>query len=413
MKRKLTLVSLLLALILIVVFVYNKSLTSVPEPEPLPLVEKEIVLLDKKVDISSSTVINNKPIIKPTLPVVSTTSKNTSSTTVEAITILSPKNGEELSLGTIKTVTWTDTIPKLINPNQNCGDILCLEEVDIKDRLYTLWLVSSDCKDSSLCYKEPQIIASGINGRSYDWKVGNTITNSVSVGKSKLYVCRTIGSLEYLFEKCDQIGSEINIISPKPVINHAPKITSYVYMPTDVDTSQSVNIRLTATDEDNDDLYWLADPDQSGVESFEACPASVSQTGAGKEYSYNDHYSKAGTYNVIAYVTDCRGGNYKTTFELIVVNPKLITPNGGETWKRGQTYELTWGQKEGYNRVEISLVHPDGNEHKIGVDTATNGTFSWYVPLDFETGKYYVTIFQYKGDQQSYSSSKSSFTIAD
>ena len=74
----------------------------------------------------------------------------------------------------------------------------------------------------------------------------------------------------------------------------------------------------------------------------------------------------------------------------------ITKPNGGETIKTQQTYEITW-QAQGVDRVWISLVQ-GGKDHGLIAENipATTGRYQWKVPgdvsADFGTTGYKIFI---------------------
>ncbi|MBW2039376.1 MAG: hypothetical protein JRI46_07255 [Deltaproteobacteria bacterium] len=81
--------------------------------------------------------------------------------------------------------------------------------------------------------------------------------------------------------------------------------------------------------------------------------------------------------------------NYKT-LERKEAKPfiKLITPNGGEIWIEGKTYEIKW-KSRGVDKVYISVAMGGKDKGHLGeggkID-AKRGRFSWTIPVGFVTG---------------------------
>lgn len=71
---------------------------------------------------------------------------------------------------------------------------------------------------------------------------------------------------------------------------------------------------------------------------------------------------------------------------------KVISPNGGETWKVGQTYSIVWEANKPYGAVQIQIVTDETSDQPylltngyLEGDAAKAGTYSftlknWWVP---------------------------------
>jgi len=58
----------------------------------------------------------------------------------------------------------------------------------------------------------------------------------------------------------------------------------------------------------------------------------------------------------------------------------VLTPNGGETWKKGLTYEITWTD-DITEDVKIELYQNEMLHSDIIAATASDGAYSWTIPL--------------------------------
>ena len=65
---------------------------------------------------------------------------------------------------------------------------------------------------------------------------------------------------------------------------------------------------------------------------------------------------------------------------------KVLSPNGGEQWVAGQTYEIKW-KSSGVEKIEIAILHyPEvaGDFEIIATNLdATKGNYSWIIPQNF------------------------------
>lgn len=84
-----------------------------------------------------------------------------------------------------------------------------------------------------------------------------------------------------------------------------------------------------------------------------------------------------------------------------IINPKqaptikVTSPNGGEVWYRGKTYNITWNHVADPGQTVIITLVPGSDvasARKLGEAVAGAngaGTFSWTIPADLELGKDY------------------------
>jgi len=91
----------------------------------------------------------------------------------------------------------------------------------------------------------------------------------------------------------------------------------------------------------------------------------------------------------------------------------VLSPNGGGTWNKGQTYNITW-KSSGLDAVMIYALSNNGKKYTLttGVSALT-GSYSWTVPTSLDDSDY-QTIKIYISDKSTYiyDSSDSYFTIA-
>jgi len=77
-----------------------------------------------------------------------------------------------------------------------------------------------------------------------------------------------------------------------------------------------------------------------------------------------------------------------TDIPFITVN----SPNGGETWQMGSTYEITWNDNISEN-VKIELYKSGSFNRTIKSSTASDGSYSWPIPTDLtESSSYKVKV---------------------
>jgi len=77
---------------------------------------------------------------------------------------------------------------------------------------------------------------------------------------------------------------------------------------------------------------------------------------------------------------------------------KVISPNGGERWVRGNTYRITW-ESEGIDHVTIRLSYFRGEDEAIAILPNNPGFYDWTIPSNQAIGdKCSVTVVQYTPD---------------
>lgn len=128
--------------------------------------------------------------------------------------------------------------------------------------------------------------------------------------------------------------------------NSSPKIIGFPAIQTGIQPGQSVNISLSATDSDNDDLSWSVDWGEN-IGEVSSCSSVRRQTGTGWTFSKSHSWATAGVYKVKITVSDCVGGSDSYSFSVTVGNvtaPSItvLSPNGGESWQKGTTQIIKW-----------------------------------------------------------------------
>jgi hypothetical protein len=66
---------------------------------------------------------------------------------------------------------------------------------------------------------------------------------------------------------------------------------------------------------------------------------------------------------------------------------RVLSPNGGETWVLGESYEIRWESTEDINDVRIALNNKiiSSYEYEITKSSPNNGIFKWVIPQDLST----------------------------
>ena len=266
----------------------------------------------------------------------------------------SPNGGETWTKGTTQTIKWYD----LITTPSCLGCVAPAKFYDIK-------LVYVGCLNETCpaLYYPPTTVAKNIIGNgsnsSFDWNVGKVLESSslASDGYYKIQVCGA-GT-----NTCDSSDSYFKIFS-NTADNSAPQIVPSD-IPTGATVGQEVSFSWTAKDADNDDLSWSVNwGDKTGVAG--ASPTSCTQSARNWSFTINHSWTQAGSYKVVATVSDCKGLS-ATNVQYITVgnttNQSSITvtsPNGGETWTKGISQTVKWSKNIQDNKYWIAGFLKDG-----------------------------------------------------
>ncbi|MCF8232276.1 MAG: choice-of-anchor J domain-containing protein [Bacteroidales bacterium] len=87
-------------------------------------------------------------------------------------------------------------------------------------------------------------------------------------------------------------------------------------------------------------------------------------------FKYTSSSDNAATWEIDNIVVE------EATAEELIVN----TPNGGEHWQRGETYDITWTTNNFNNNVKIELT--GSNAQVLEESIENTGSYSWDVPSD-------------------------------
>ena len=73
------------------------------------------------------------------------------------------------------------------------------------------------------------------------------------------------------------------------------------------------------------------------------------------------------------------------------VQPTLtvISPDGGEAWRRGRTYSIVWTSSNLTGSIKIELLKGGSLNTTISQDTPDTGSYSWMIPPSQSLGSNY------------------------
>jgi len=102
-------------------------------------------------------------------------------------------------------------------------------------------------------------------------------------------------------------------------------------------------------------------------------------------------------YGNFVYVADGGSGKFFILSVSIDEQPSItvVSPNGGEVWQAGNTYNITWTQNKLSGNVTIDLYKGGSFHSHIGTAAANASVFAWNIPDNFTTNSNYkVLIYQ-------------------
>ena len=120
---------------------------------------------------------------------------------------------------------------------------------------------------------------------------------------------------------------------------------------------------------------------------------------------------------IFSWVDPVNGGMLGLTFESdyfqvdnISPNITVTSPNGGETWQMGSSYNITWNDNISSN-VMIDLYRSGTFETTITNPTISNGTYNWSIPTNLTESSSYKVKISSTSNSSLFDFSNSYFTI--
>lgn len=274
------------------------------------------------------------------------------------INVLSPNGGEVWAKGSTQILQWQSSVD--------------ISTVYIKLRK------GSDTYPGSEGMINGMISNAGTNPGSHQWTIPTTLPDGND------YAIRVIDKTGAVLDDSDAPFSIVTMVSQ----NQAPKITGGSVPPSLIQIGQTVNFSWNAEDSNKDNLVWSVNWGD-GESMLGACPSSNPSNGQGWTLNTFHKWQQAGTYTVKTAVSDCKGGIYSQNLTVNVdttVAPYItvISPNGGETWYMGKTYDILW-KSSGVEKVYIAAkVFKDGvSVGALGIASSAEnvwgslGKYSW------------------------------------
>ena len=92
---------------------------------------------------------------------------------------------------------------------------------------------------------------------------------------------------------------------------------------------------------------------------------------------------------------------------------KVSTPNGGESWTTGKSYDLKWSKGKAGAKVKIELLKSGKASLTISKKTKNDGKHKWKIPSTVKTGSKYKIKITSSTKKTINDSSDSNFTITE
>ncbi|MBU3999741.1 hypothetical protein KKG29_00990 [Patescibacteria group bacterium] len=304
---------------------------------------------------------------------------------VPSITVLSPNGGEQWQVGKTYSVTW-----------KSSG----LEQININ-------LLSADPVNEG-SYRVARLISNlSASIGNYSWAVPEK-TECLSLPCITLPEHRNhkIEVVDARYGRNSSVSKVYSDTSDAPFsivtagTNLAPVIDG-VTAPTQLKVNEQGTWTINARDPENGTLtYSVRWGDE--VSSLTSEQRAFS-SGAGQTTTFTHAYSKTGNYTINFTVTDDRQQTAKTSITIEVIEvwattPSLtvISPNGGEQWVVGNTYDIKWVSQnlpKGQDMV-VSIIRSDTKTEKILFNNVSNDMdiARWTIPADIFVGSYVLSV---------------------
>ena len=159
--------------------------------------------------------------------------------------------------------------------------------------------------------------------------------------------------------------------------------------------------------------FWLQTPDGSWQDISNTTSFTPFADDA-KWASFNYELSNLtpGDYTLrgIAYDQSGAASNeYQTTFT-VAPYITITSPNGGESWQPGSTYNITWNDNIADN-VKLELYKDGTYDSTISSSTASDGSESWTVPTSLASGSDYQLRITSLSDSSVYDDTDNDFSV--
>jgi hypothetical protein len=261
----------------------------------------------------------------------------------------------------------------------------------------------------------------------YSWKItAGSLPSGLALAPSSLRVQESVrenmiaiqgtptvpGSYKFELTAVDNIGNQgsaifVSIITE--VQANRPPVIHGISGPIVLKVGETGTWSIKASDPENHPLnYSVVWGDEMAAARAQSAPQTF---GIVQEATFTHVYSKSGTYTPRFIVTDAGGSSAEASItvvveEVTVPSITVLSPNGGELWRKETTQLIQWKADPSILFVDIFLwspVPPGSAAPSFGVFIATNvpnnGTYKWLVPrntsqIEIPDGQYKIRISQ-------------------
>ncbi len=285
-----------------------------------------------------------------------------SGSTTPTITVTAPNGGENWTVNTTRTITWTST-----------GTIANVKiEYSVNSGSTWTTIVASTSNTGSYSWTVPNNPATTCRVRVSD--ASNAATNDIS--NANFTISASSGG--YITAESESNNTSGTANGP---VGSGVAVTGAVSSSTDVDyftfTTGSVGtISISLAIGTSADLDWYL-YDAGLVEKAKGYTTSNPETGSYANAPAGTYYIKVNGYSgaTSAYTLN-------VTYPGAAANSITVTsPNGGENWAVGSSKNITWTSTGSIANVKIEYsVNSGSTWTTIVASTANTGTYAWTVP---------------------------------
>lgn len=315
---------------------------------------------------------------------------------IASITLLSPNGGEKWEIGKIYDITWTMSGISGTSPI----DIFAVnEESSTFEPISKCTNLSSGESVSSSGYGYKTIFCGTVNFFGGTYKYSLTVPSSWGQG-SKYKINIVIPGAQ---------DSSDNYFSIVPAT--ATPITSFNYTETD---SYSGSVKFSWTSIGVDNVSFQVSCHQ-GLGITYAATGETFLCGGNDRRLSPDSFMYLKFDNISGYpinaqasLTPFIGGigdgtkgktiNFTISVSTATSSITVLSPNGGERWAIGNTYEVTW-KSLGFDKVHIDVTSGSSAYTLVSGIPASTGKYSWTIganwPYLFTGDNYKIRVFTY------------------
>jgi len=223
----------------------------------------------------------------------------------------------------------------------------------------------------------------GLNKIANSWPADNQCMTEMHVS----FICTYCGN-----GVCEKGENVCNCPQDCKIIENLPPVIDGLEAPSQLQTGKEGIWGIKAHDPEGGPLSYSVDwGEYLPMLKEMAPPEKIIQTA-----TFSHTYTKSGTYTIKFTITDDHQQTAKTSVTVVVIpeavekSITVISPNGGERWEIGKTYDIVW-QAKNIEKVDIFLLGCSNSEcafpssHAIvphyTIDAKT-GIYSWYISSD-------------------------------